>query len=51
MPDTLTQWALFAFYTLGSAGGLGFIAMWAFVAAGEVKVRRRQRQWNRRMGR
>lgn len=29
MPDTLTGWALFAFYTLGSAGGIGFLVLFA----------------------
>ena len=51
MPDTLPGWLMFAFYTLGALGGLGFIAMWAFVAIGELKVRRRQRQWQERQGR
>ncbi len=30
MPDTLAQWALFTFYTIGSAGGIGFIGLFAY---------------------
>jgi len=29
MPNTLTGWTMFTFYTLGSAGGIVFLAMLA----------------------
>ena len=45
MPDTLTQWALFAFYTLGSLGGIGFIGLFLFEVVGAKMAE------GRRMGR
>lgn len=30
MPNTITGWTMFTFYTLGSAGGIGFIVLFAY---------------------
>lgn len=42
MPDTLTGWALFAFYTLGSAGGIGFIGLFLVEVVGAKMAERRR---------
>ena len=42
MPNTLTQWALFEFYTLGSSGGIGFLVLFLVEVVGAKMAERRR---------
>ena len=44
MPNTITGWTMFTFYTLGSAGGIGFLGLFLFEVVGAKMAERRRRR-------